>query len=228
MNNSRPPDLIPVLSRGKHRSPRKGACFMELASYLAGERWSDHPRCTHPLLAAMAREVNDNVGDVARLRLAPLIPDVIGLTGNDPRLDASIARLAALAALPVVSDERQGVAAVGLLRCERMLNHLDGRPRNILTPEAQAALDDVPRARDWAQSFSAMGWGSNGSFTRRSAPAIVHCAVTGIAASTAANAETLLVDLLERTIVHCRESLQHEARKVAAEQWLDVCELTRR
>ncbi len=32
---------------------------MELASYLAGERWSDHPACTHPLLAAVARDVND-------------------------------------------------------------------------------------------------------------------------------------------------------------------------
>ena len=42
---------VPVLSRGKHRNPRKGACFMEFASYLAGEPWSDHPACTHPLLA---------------------------------------------------------------------------------------------------------------------------------------------------------------------------------
>ncbi|MEJ7744096.1 MAG: hypothetical protein WKF73_17085 [Nocardioidaceae bacterium] len=42
------PDVVPVLSRGKHRNPRKGACFMEFASFLAGERWSDHPRCTHP------------------------------------------------------------------------------------------------------------------------------------------------------------------------------------
>jgi hypothetical protein len=44
-----PPDLLPILSPGKHRSPRTGACFMELASLLAGERWSDHPACTHPL-----------------------------------------------------------------------------------------------------------------------------------------------------------------------------------
>ena len=41
-----PPALLPVLSRGKHRNPRKGACFMEFASLLAGERWSDHPACT--------------------------------------------------------------------------------------------------------------------------------------------------------------------------------------
>lgn len=39
------PELLPVLSPGKHRNPRKGACFMEFASYLAGERWSDHPPC---------------------------------------------------------------------------------------------------------------------------------------------------------------------------------------
>ena len=68
------PDAMPVLSRGKHRSPKKGACFMELASFLAGEAWSDHPTCTHPLLASMARDVNDHVDDYARTRLAPLIP----------------------------------------------------------------------------------------------------------------------------------------------------------
>jgi len=49
------PELVPQLLPGKHRSPRKGACFMELASYLAGERWSDRPACTHPLLASLAR-----------------------------------------------------------------------------------------------------------------------------------------------------------------------------
>jgi len=52
------PELMPVLSRGKHRNPRRGACFMEMVSFLAGERWSDHPACTHPLLAEMARLVN--------------------------------------------------------------------------------------------------------------------------------------------------------------------------
>ena len=67
------PELVPVLSRGKHRTPRHGACFMELASYLTGERWSDHPACTHPLLAALARDVNDFSSDAGRSRLARLI-----------------------------------------------------------------------------------------------------------------------------------------------------------
>jgi hypothetical protein len=74
------PALVPVLSRGKHRNARKGACFMEFAAYLAGERWSDHPSCTHPLLSELARQVNDCTSDEHRSRLVPLIPSVIGLT----------------------------------------------------------------------------------------------------------------------------------------------------
>jgi len=93
------PQLLPVLSRGKHRSPKKGACFMELASFLAGERWSDHPACSHPLLAALARDVNDCTSDTSRQRLAELIPSVIGLTSDDPHVDALIALRCATTAL---------------------------------------------------------------------------------------------------------------------------------
>jgi hypothetical protein len=198
------PDAMPVLSRGKHRSPKKGACFMELASFLAGEAWSDHPGCTHPLLASMARDVNDHVDDFARSRLVPLIPEVIGLNGADPRVDAWIAREAALAALPVAASERQGVAAVGLLRCERMLNQLEGRPKEHLDARSRAALDASPTARDWAQGFSAIGWGSPGSFAKRSAPAIVHVAVSGIAAAVVPDPDRLLVGLLTRTIASAK------------------------
>ena len=74
----------------KRRNPRQGACFMELASYLAGERWSDHPACTHSLLASVARLVNDHTSDEGRPRLAELIPSVIGLTGDDLHIDALI------------------------------------------------------------------------------------------------------------------------------------------
>lgn len=31
------PDFLPVLSKGDHKSPSEGACFMEYASFLAGE-----------------------------------------------------------------------------------------------------------------------------------------------------------------------------------------------
>ncbi|MGA8209259.1 MAG: hypothetical protein WB441_07985 [Nocardioidaceae bacterium] len=220
------PELMPVLSRGKHRSPKKGACFMEMASYLAGESWSDHPRCTHPLLASLARDVNDHVGDHARARLAPLIPEVIGLNGEDPRLDAWIAREAALTALPVTSAERQGVAAVGAIRCERVLNQLDGLPRDHLDPRTAAALDMVPHARDWAHGFTTLGWGGQYSFARRSAPAIVHSAVSGIAGAAVSGSDTILVALLERTVGLCRDWLDHEPPQLDADAWERAGRLT--
>lgn len=226
MTHSRTPDLMPVLSRGKHRNPRKGACFMELASYLAGERWSDHPQCTHPLLAALARDVNDHVSDAVRPRLAPLIPAVIGLNGPDPRVHAWIAREAVLTALPIASAERQGVAAVGLLRSERVLNTLEGRDRHYLSERARAALDDVPHARDWARSFTAMGWGSAGSFNRRSAPAIVHSAVSGISGAPVDDSEDRLVALLERTVGLCQQWLGHQPDPVAPDTWRALHALT--
>src|SRR3954452_15100297 len=213
------PDLMPVLSRGKHRNPKKGACFMELASYLAGEAWSDHPSCTHSLLASLARDINDHVGDYARTRLAPHIPEVIGLKGDDPRVDAWIAREAGLTALPIAAAERQGVAAVGLLRCERMLNQLEGRSKHYVDPRTQAALDAVPHARDWARGFTAIGWGSTRSFAQRRAPAIVPSAVSGIAAAAGEDFDDRLVELLERTVFLCRAWFGHEPLQVADEQW---------
>jgi class 3 adenylate cyclase len=199
------PDFMPVLSRGKHRTPRKGACFMEMASYLAGERWSDHPSCTHPLLAAMARDVNDHVSDAARSRMVPLIPEVVGLTSRDPRAHVWIAREAALAALPVASAERQRVAAVGVLRCAHVLNELEGRRADHLDQVSRSALDQAPLARDWAYDLVCLGSGSARSFARRSAPTIVHASVRGLAAAVVADPDQLLVDLLQRTTARCRE-----------------------
>src|SRR5437867_3852850 len=112
------PQLLPVLSAGKHRNPRKGACFMELASFLAGERWSDHPACTHPLLAALARHVNDATSDAGRQWLAELAPSVVGLTGQDLHIDARIALQCATMALPVVAAERQRGMAVPAVACD--------------------------------------------------------------------------------------------------------------
>src|SRR5690349_3791622 len=145
-NEAHLPELVPVLSRGKHRSPRHGACFMELASYLAGERWSDHPACTHPLLAALARDVNDYSSDAARSRLARMIPSVIGLTGEDLHIDARIALLCARTALPVAAAPRQQVMAVSVLACERVLAALDGRPTGWPDEQSRAALAQVPLA----------------------------------------------------------------------------------
>ncbi len=199
---TRTPEHMPVLSRGRHRNARQGACFMEMASYLAGEKWSDHPPCTHSLLASMARGVNDLLGDDSRARIAWLIPDVVGLDTDDPRSHAWIAREAALAALPLAPEARQRVAAVGLIHCER---HLAGLGEPDIDPRSRRALDNAPHARDWAKDFVTLGTADRRSFAKRSAPAILESALAGIGESTASDRSEVLISLLERTVVLCRE-----------------------
>lgn len=79
------PDFLPVLSRGAHTSPKDGACAMEYVSFLAGEEWSDRPACVHPVIASMARSVNDSLGDDERQALLPLLARTMGTapTGTD-------------------------------------------------------------------------------------------------------------------------------------------------
>src|SRR3954451_9652099 len=54
------------LARGRHRSPDQGACAVELASMLAGERFSDRPKCVSGVIGAFLREYNDRVYDGRR------------------------------------------------------------------------------------------------------------------------------------------------------------------
>jgi hypothetical protein len=195
---------LPVLSRGKHRNPRKGACFMEFASYLAGERWSDHPACTHPLLASVARHVNDFSTDAGRSRLAPLVPSVIGLNGDDPRIEPRVALRCIRLALPVVAQDRQHVLAVALLRCEQVLAEFDGKPAGTVTPESRAALAAVPQAERWARHFiSTAGRGAR-PFKGRTAERAVSCAVQGVAEACIPDPDGLLRELLDAAIAECR------------------------
>lgn len=173
---------------------------MELASYLAGERWSDHPACTHPLLAEAARLVNDHTSDEARGRLAVLVPSVIGLTSNDLHVDVRIALASATIALPVASEERQHVLALGILACERMLDELDGRPEGTLQESSRKALAGAPQAEQWARRFPASSYLPSKRFRSRSARRIVRCAVEGVALACVANPDERLHDLLVAVI----------------------------
>ncbi|MEW9529680.1 hypothetical protein [Microbispora sp. NPDC049125] len=220
---------MPMLSRGKHRNPSKGACFMELASYLAGERWSDHPSCTHPLLAGLARLVNDHTSDEARPALAGLIPSVIGLTGDDPRIDARIALRCATAALPVVAHERQLAMAVSVLSAEYVLAEMEGRPAGDLGERSRRALAQVPEAARWAHTFGRGVRISAKGFRRYAAPNTVQLAVRGIAQACVPDPDPLLRDLLAGTIDDCWALVEPSPGREAAvdpARWADACRLT--
>lgn len=227
----RVPDVLPVLSRGKHRSPKRGACFMEMASYLAGERWSDHPSCTHPLLADVARNTNDRTSDAGRAALAPMIPAVIGLTTDDPRADARIALHCALVALPVASADRQRSLAVGVLACDRMLVALDDTSMQART---RRALGDVPHAAQWAARFASRSGIDRSEtsvrrFRRFAAPGIVNLAARSIAEAVAPDHDRLLRDMLDGAIDECaalQPDAVREPVRVDQARWREACQVT--
>jgi hypothetical protein len=67
-----------TLSRGKHRSPEEGACVMELASMLAGEPFTDHPRSVCPVIASVLRAYNDWSDNARRQDLYGYAAKVVG------------------------------------------------------------------------------------------------------------------------------------------------------
>jgi hypothetical protein len=227
-HDSQLPALLPMLARGKHRSPRTGACFMEFASLLAGERWSDHPACTHPLLAAVARHVNDHTSDAGRQRLTNLIPSVIGLTGEDLHIDARIALGSATMALPVVAAGRQRVMAVSVLTCERVLTALAGRPVGSLEPRSRSALARAPHAAEWAYRFTRGFRTPVKRFRSDTAPRIVHDAAQGIAHACVPDPDAMLRDLLVQAIDQCAVLVGRDPKCGAFDPalWVSACQLS--
>src|SRR5262249_15173263 len=159
----------------------KGACFMELVSFMAGESWSDHPGCTHPLLASLARLVNDYTSDVGRHRLAPLIPSVIRLTSDDPYVDVVISLRSATTALPVAPEERHRSLAVGVIVANRLVDALGHRPTGGAEGRTQWALAQAPNATRWAERFVEDCSTPVAKFRKHGAPSIVRLGVEGIA-----------------------------------------------
>lgn len=174
---------------------------MEFASFLAGERWSDHPSCTHPLLAQLARRVNDLIGDAGRQRLVPLIPSVVGRCGDDQTWVTLPVAVAAATILDV-PEKTQRVLAAGLLSAHRVCAEA-GPELEATGREAQAALELVPAAAAWAEQLPLPGRITRETFTGRSAPTMIRCTVDGIVASGTPDRDARLRALLELAIDTC-------------------------
>lgn len=201
---------------------------MELASFLAGERWSDHPRCTHPLLAGLARLVNDCTSDANRPRLVPLLSSVIGLTSDDIRVDAGIALRCARTALPVVAEQRQHVMAVSVLTADMVLAKATGRSTELLLEESRRALEQAPAAAEWARQFAGGLGISTQGFRQQAAPVTVRCAVRGIAEACVSQPDDLLLELLTAGVRDCEEIIRPglAVPELDATAWTSLCRVT--
>jgi hypothetical protein len=69
-----------TLKYGSHPSADDGMCAMEAVSWLAGEPFSDAPKCADPAIAGIVRRLNDCMRtDAMRTELLlPLLPRLIG------------------------------------------------------------------------------------------------------------------------------------------------------
>jgi len=70
------------LSRGRHASQEQGACVMELASMLAGERFTDHPISVSPVIASILRAYNDYTDDEHRQLLLEYASRTVDTRGS--------------------------------------------------------------------------------------------------------------------------------------------------
>jgi hypothetical protein len=81
------------LSRGRHSSPEHGACVMELASMLAGEGFSDHPRSVSRPIASFLRGYNDLLDDTRRADLYGFAAQTVETVDSAAVEEARAARL---------------------------------------------------------------------------------------------------------------------------------------
>lgn len=221
------PDVMPVLSAGKHRSPRAGGCFMEIAGFLAGERWSDHPKCTDPSLAELARCVNDVMPDEHRSRLAPLIPSVIGTGRRDSAertlIAARIVRECTVTALPTVTVKTRPLACA-LVLAERVLGEQ--------TPEATLALASQPEAQAYALQVTGGNprqWRETRAYLSLAVPQALRCAVRAVSDDLGGDAPELLMGMLEASITSARHQCGLDQPAIVSPQrWVAACDLVGR
>jgi hypothetical protein len=105
------------LERGGHPDPTSGTCLMERVSVIAGERFTDRPRCSLPALAVLAQQVNDRVSDAARQDLLPFAPALATSATDDPRASWALVEVCARQVLAQRPDD--ALAARLLRRASR-------------------------------------------------------------------------------------------------------------
>lgn len=126
------------LARGGHAGPEieDGACLLELSAWLAGEPWSDRPKCVCPTLAMLGRTLNDNLTDEERNEY--LLRFAIPLVGTRSTAE--------------VEQQRGYIAADWALRCA-----VPWLLRELGKPAGADKLEALPKLIDTETVNSATG-----------------------------------------------------------------------
>jgi hypothetical protein len=219
------PDLMPILSAGSHNDPTSGACIMEMASFLAGEAWSDSPACTHPVLASMARQVNDRLPDDRRGELLPLLGRLMGTapTGTEHEQHVLSTRLGCWSARQVLDLVRPQDRDV----CERAILTAEAWCEGGATvAEVRKAANDAAFAGPAAGAASYAAHAGYAASYDAAAYAAANAAYA--AADAAAEAADRLIGLLTGLLdEHDRLTGRTQPRTIAADETRALAALTR-
>lgn len=134
------------LSRGRHSSPEHGACVMELASMLAGECFSDHPRSVSRPIASFLRGYNDLLDDRRREDLYGYAATAVGTAGPPRVEEARAARLLAWA--DAQWERRASRSLLDRVRLRRLYKErsTDPEPAGTYAVHAIRKVDDETHA----------------------------------------------------------------------------------
>lgn len=196
------------LLKGNH-TPDGEMCVMEAVAYIAGEPWSDAPRCVCPTLRDFAMAWNDGLRtDEERTRLLrPLVPLLVGTNqGNALALRRSyrifdwLVRVYLPAWLSLTPSLAAHAAPL------RVLAPLDSRDRVAdaldTIAAAEAATRTVARAAAWVAveaAAEAAAWVATRAATRAAAGAAVEAAAEPTVRELQDSAQALLREMCEMT-----------------------------
>ncbi len=76
-----------TLSRGGHQAGGGEFCVMEAVAFIAGEPWTDHPKCASRVIGAFMRSWNDSLDDDQRQMLKPYVLRLAGTAGTPDQED---------------------------------------------------------------------------------------------------------------------------------------------
>lgn len=204
----------PRLASGRHKAAGHEACVMELVSLLNGEEWSDHPHCVQPVLAAVARAVNDRVGDAGRRRLVELAPRLAGTASADWLVGARLVVLCTDRALrPTVAGAAGGPAHRMSHETWQELTGAKRTAQYLISRRAGPAQGRCPwRVRAGIWLLDRMGQ-LNRAYTY---DAELQAAFAVAQLGTGPTAEPELVGLLEACVEECHAAADPEGSQLAA------------
>ena len=184
------------IGAGGHLSPDEGLCLMEAVSVYAHQPWSDSPACTHPLVAHVARLVNDMSSETGRQPLLEYVPVLAHSHTDDPTAFPRIAAACTLVALrhrptPALTWHHR----VAMWRLAEHHTHIG--PRNA----ANSAADATP------QWLHAIAW----LYARGPAFRAVEAAVSVTQKLAPEHRDSVLRSLLENALA-----------QAAADGWADI------